>query len=852
MQILSSTFNVLSSIINQHNTILLGDFNFPDINWNNLSSSSPPGNLFCEFVFDHSLHQFVDLPTHTKGNILDLVLCKSHTLINNISVCSNELLSGLISDHNLISISIPGNHINNRRKSSSHRFIYSKGNFNALNHFIECSDFTDFYDSNDIEFQWLFLKSTINKGCDLFIPKSKPNKPGTLAPKWMNSDTTYRLHKIRSLRKKVRSHPSVNNVMSLKAAEKQTSAVITSTKLAYESKLVNEFAQKENNRIYKYIRSFTKQSSLPSSLHYESKRESESYGIATIFNEFFQSVFTNPYPTSSSSTIHNLQTRHHSYATGFNEFEITIDDVSKSLYNLNASKAMGIDNIHNIVLKHCSSSLSRPIHHLFSQCLLQSYLPIEWRTHKIVPIFKSGDRSSVKNYRPISLLCCISKVLEHIIFDKVYDYISPLISVNQFGFMKNRSTVQQLLKFSNSIFDAISRRNHMDVVYFDIRKAFDSVPHDQLLTKLQNLGISGSALAFFRAYLFNRQQCVVIDNTLSDLVPVASGVPQGSILGPLLFITYINDLPSSIYSSIMLTYADDTKCGKEISSSDDSLSLQSDINIIANWSLTSRLLLHDTKTCFIRFCLNHANSDFDYHLNNNPIQMRAYYKDLGVIFSSDLSWSKHIESIISKAYRILFLIKRTFSISSPTSVKKQLYQSLVLPILTYCSTVWRPFLLKDITILEKVQKRATKYIVNDSSLNYKDRLSKLQMLPLMFYLEIADIIFTVSSIKHPSDHFDIKQFISFSTSNTRSSALYKLKHRLTNNNISRHSFFNRIPRLWNSLPPIDPSISVRTIKRLIIIHLTSHFTTHFDPHNTCTFHYLCPCNSCSLIPGHRP
>ena len=310
MQILSSTFNVLSSIINQHNTILLGDFNFPDINWNNLSSSSPPGNLFCEFVFDHSLHQFVDLPTHTKGNILDLVLCKSHTLINNISVCSNELLSGLISDHNLISISIPGNHINNRRKSSSHRFIYSKGNFNALNHFIECSDFTDFYDSNDIEFQWLFLKSTINKGCDLFIPKSKPNKPGTLAPKWMNSDTTYRLHKIRSLRKKVRSHPSVNNVMSLKAAEKQTSAVITSTKLAYESKLVNEFAQKENNRIYKYIRSFTKQSSLPSSLHYESKRESESYGIATIFNEFFQSVFTNPYPTSSSSTIHNLQTRH--------------------------------------------------------------------------------------------------------------------------------------------------------------------------------------------------------------------------------------------------------------------------------------------------------------------------------------------------------------------------------------------------------------------------------------------------------------------------------------------------------------------------------------------------------------
>lgn len=232
--------------------------------------------------------------------------------------------------------------------------------------------------------------------------------------------------------------------------------------------------------------------------------------------------------------------------------------------------------------------------------------------------------------------------------------------------------------------------------------------------------------------------------------------------------------------------------------------------------------------------------------------MRTSYKDLGVTFCSDLSWSEHIESIISKAYRIFFLIKRTFSISSPTSVKKLLYQSIVLPILTYCSPVWRPHLLKDITTLEKVQIRATKYIINDPSMNYKDRLSKLQMLPLMYHLEIADIMFTVSSIKSPSVHFDIKQFISFSSSNTRSSSLFKLKHRLTNNNLSRHSFFNRIPRLWNSLPAIDPSLSKYLIKRLTTTHLTLHFMNYFDPYNPCSFHYLCPCNSCSLIPVHRP
>ena len=219
-----------------------------------------------------------------------------------------------------------------------------------------------------------------------------------------------------------------------------------------------------------------------------------------------------------------------------------------------------------------------------------------------------------------------------------------------------------------------------------------------------------------------------------------------------------------------------------------------------------------------------------------------------MIFCSNLSWTKHIETITSKAYRIFFLIKRTFSIASPTSTKKKLYQSLVLPILTYCSPVWRPHLIKDITVLEKVQRRATKYIVNDSSLNYKDRLTKLNMLPLMYLFESADIMFAVSSVKCPGVHFNIKNYITFSTSNTRSSSQFKLKHRLTKNNLTRHSYFYRLPRLWNSLPPINPSLSTHTIKSLITSHLFSYFTLQFDSDNPCSFHYLCPCNSCSTIP----
>ena len=278
--------------------------------------------------------------------------------------------------------------------------------------------------------------------------------------------------------------------------------------------------------------------------------------------------------------------------------------------------------------------------------------------------------------------------------------------------------------------------------------------------------------------------------------------------------------------------------------------LQSHINDIRNWSLTSHLLLHESKTCFVRFC-RHPVSEYDcdlYHLDGSPIQAKNTNKDLGVIFCSNLSWFKHTEYITSKAYRILFLIQRTFSITSPTLTKKKLYQSLVLPILTYCSPVWRPFLLQDITALEKVQRRATKYIVNDSSLNYKDRLMKLNMLPLMYLLEIADIMFAVSSVKSPGVHFDIHNYITFSSSNTRSSSQFKLNHRLTNNNLTRHSYFYRLPRLWNSLPSINSSLSMRTIKSLITSHLFTHFTLTFDSDYPCSFHYLCPCNSCSKTP----
>ena len=453
---------------------------------------------------------------------------------------------------------------------------------------------------------------------------------------------------------------------------------------------------------------------------------------------------------------------------------------------------------------------------------------------------------SVKNYRPISLLCNVSKVLERLIFDKVSPFVTRQITMSQFGFLRNHSSVQQILKFLNNIVNQIDNKCQCDVIYLDFRKAFDSVPHKELLHKLRSIGIKGSVWKWFECYLSSRVQCVAVNDSMSDVLPVLSGVPQGSILDPLPFIIYVNDLPSIVSYSKTFIFADDTKCSKSIMSDSDHQLLQEDLNSLSQWSREWKLLFNESKFRLLQFRSSAVRSVRTYNICGQNIEPSTCHKDLGILLTDLLTWEEHYNYISSRAYKQLGLLKRTFP-TVHVSAKKNLYLSLVRSQLTYCSPVWRPQLLKHISFLEKVQRRSTKYILNDFESDYKSRLISLNLFPLMYWIELADIMLLVTLLKYPDNRLNILEHISFSSTKTRSSTHLKLKQHRSRTNLSRHFYFSRICRLWNALPPIDLTLST-DIRRAVKHFLWSNFIDKFNCDILCTFHFVCPCTKCSSLP----
>lgn len=373
------------------------------------------------------------------------------------------------------------------------------------------------------------------------------------------------------------------------------------------------------------------------------------------------------------------------------------------------------------------------VRHLFSMAITNKCYPTTWKTSHITPIHKSGDKSNVKNYRPISVLSAIAKIFDRILYTYLQSKTSHLISIIQHGFTAGKSTVTNLLEYVTYLANNIMKGGRVDVIFMDLAKAFDKIDHYILLQKLSRLPIDPCFIAILKSYLMNRKQIVCIDGEKSHNVFPKSSVPQGSILSPLLFALFINDLPPLIKSQILL-FADDVKIYYRIKSINDAIQLQRDIDTIHAWCTTNKLSLNASKCNTMSFTRKTSPlMPFNYNIDGVALTKVSSIKDLGIIFDSRLSFELHYNNLTSRAYKILGFISRSLREFKSINTYTTLYNTYVRSILDYGAIVWSPFYQIHINSIEKVQRRFTRILFRKFHYPYESyeyRLIRLEMMSL--------------------------------------------------------------------------------------------------------------------------
>ena len=529
------------------------------------------------------------------------------------------------------------------------------------------------------------------------------------------------------------------------------------------------------------------------------------------------------------------------------------DDVLDILQNLNVTKASGPDGLSARVLKECANQIVSPLCHIFNMSLRDGALPREWLEANVIPVYKKSDKQYVGNYRPVSLLSICGKIMERAIVNLAFPSIKEKLYHLQHGFIKGRSTVTQLLEVFHEVSAILDNAGQVDMVYLDFSKAFDSVSHKLLLHKLRSFGFHSNLLSWFEAYLTGRRQRVVVDGIHSDWLPVVSGVPQGSILGPLLFVLYINDLPSVAQHTKIALFADDAKCYTNVKTSSDCERLQADLNALVSWSNTWQLNFHPSKCQVITMSRRRKPVVFDYIMDGNSLSKIDTIKDLGVDISAKLVWDTHVNRVVKKCNRKMGMIMRTVGFHAPVKVTKTLYSSLIRSDLEYGSCLWSGTSKHNVQVLEGVQRRATKFILHYPDQDYKERLTSLKLLPLTLRRDKFDLLFFY---KCKEGHYDlnIDNFTEFSVRNglghptTRSSSdSFKLKSQFCKTEAHIAFYFNRIVPLWNQLPlSTRKAGSFSIFKFGVGVFLRSHFNQNFCPSNTCSWSATCRCSNCRL------
>ena len=631
LDIVTSEFRRLKSKYKKAIFIIGGDFNIPDINWstNSISSASHHyphrvSQTFLDMAMDMCLEQIVDFPTRLQ-NTLDLVFT-SHPSFK--IRCKPLPPLGLKSDHDIVLLDTA--HQPQRLRLPRRKiYLWKKDNVQGIKqHLTEFSQSFSNTTFQSIECMWASFKAAIASAVEGHVP-TKLSSTRQTHP-WVNTKLR------RMMRRKQRAHwraKKTSNSKTWERYKKLQTLVQQETRTAeknYLHDVVSNNLKKSPKRFWSYIKSKRQESTGVSPLiNKDGFLQSDSKQKADILNSQFQSVYTQ----ENTDSIPDKGPSPHPTMTGL---KIQPAGVTKLLRDLKPHKASGPDSIPTFILQVAAEELSPILSRLFQTSIDSGDVPSDWRSANIVPLYKKGDKHQASNYRPVSLTSVTCKILEHIVHSNVMNHFIRynILCDNQHGFRSRRSCETQLITTLQGITSQLKTgRDQVDVILLDFSKAFDKVPHQRLLHKLDYYGVRGNTLRWIQSFLSYRKQVVALEGTNSTEADVISGVPQGTVLGPLLFLAFINDLPESTSSETRL-FADDGLLYRHIKGPDDVQKLQQDLDSLQIWEDKWQMKFHPEKCQVISICTNKRfQQQTSYMLHGHILETVDSAKYLGVSIS---------------------------------------------------------------------------------------------------------------------------------------------------------------------------------------------------------------------------
>lgn len=770
--------------------IILGDFNLSGITW------FPNGN-YCEaYDFNNGTEaNLIDTCNLTnltqrnhirniQGRILDLVLSNITNL--DITHCNDPFVNE-DNYHPALDIDLDLTNVKFLRTVKATKLNFFKGNYEEIINELSQLDWAMVLGSTDININVQKFYETIKKSICKYVPEYPRTQDKY--PKWYTNNVINLIKKKEFYRK--HSSNSLGFKKLYEDKRREVKYEIRACLKRYQTNIENSISQ-NNKHFFAYTKAIKKSSNFPSVMKYQGNASDNPEVIANYFADYFEEVYTPTRDINIDEFFTCTCNRH---------FSITENDISNAITSLDKNKNNSPDKIPTIFYKNTISEIVKPLCILFNQSLAQKIFPTKWKHSLISPLFKAGIKSEIMNYRPISVLAACSKIFEKIIYFHLNNTAGNLICSQQHGFRAGKSTLTNLVEYTDFTTRNIVGGGQVDTIHKDLRKAFDKIDHKILIKRLHNLGISPCLLKWVYSYITNRIQIVCMNGVKSREIIPTSSVVQGTVLSPLLFALFVNDLPMLLNSKCLLL-ADDCKIFRKITSLQDCIALQKDVDTIAQWCQQTGLEINESKCAIITITRKPEDRTifYNYRVNNINLTRCSVVTDLGVKFDNKLSFEAHINFITTRAYKMLGFILRSLMDFKSINTYKLLYNTYVRSLLEYNSQIWSPYYDKYIKQLEKVQNcftRQLSYKFRFPRATPEERLIALNMHSLKHRRILADEMllykmFTGKVTTTLNDQINIHIPVRF----TRFSPAFYIPNAASN--IETYCTINRIQRQHNT------------------------------------------------------